>query len=181
MGGGHLGIWESAASDGGGGVGDQFEYLSRPGGERGVAGVELDGFAGVDTLSHPPLGLRWDHPVLGRDLIPARLGVPGRLPCDVVQAATCKRLLGCCHDQRLGVVEVLAEAVVERVLAVPQEVVVEGGADTRPAGRGIATGENAIHALSLRRGERGDVDQSHHVGCSASTGDHGSAVGVADQ
>jgi hypothetical protein len=38
---------ESAVSDGGGGVGDHPEYLGRPGGERGVAGVELDGFAGA--------------------------------------------------------------------------------------------------------------------------------------
>ena len=42
----------SAVSDGGGGVGNQFEYLGRSGGERGVTSVELDGFTGVDTLSH---------------------------------------------------------------------------------------------------------------------------------
>jgi hypothetical protein len=108
---------EGAVSDGGGGVGDEFEYLGGPGGERGVAGVELDGFAGVDTLSHLPLGLRRDHSVVGRDLIPAWLGVPRRLPGDIVEAATCERPLGCCHDQRLGVVEVLAEGVVKRVLA----------------------------------------------------------------
>jgi hypothetical protein len=41
---------ESAVSDGGGGAGDHLEYLGRPGGERGVAGIELDGFAGADTL-----------------------------------------------------------------------------------------------------------------------------------
>src|ERR1700692_4557517 len=48
----------------------------------------------------------------------------------------------------------------KRVLAVPQEVAVEGGADTRPARRGIATGENAIHAFPLRRGKRGDAMQT---------------------
>ena len=65
---------------------------------------------------------------------------------------------------------------------VPQQVVVEGGADARPAGRGVAAGEiNAIHAFALRRGESGDVDQSDHVGRSACAGDHGSAVGVAYQ
>jgi hypothetical protein len=65
---------------------------------------------------------------LGRDLIPARLGLPRWLPGDIVDAATRERPLGCGHDQRLGVVEVLAEGVVECVLAVPQEVVVEGRA-----------------------------------------------------
>src|ERR1700716_4699510 len=88
------------------GVGDQFEYLGRPGGERGVGGVELDGFAGVDALSHPPLGLRPDHAVLGRDLVPAWLGLPGRLPGEIVEAPTGGWPLACCHDQRLGVVEV---------------------------------------------------------------------------
>src|ERR1700731_3835243 len=92
---GHLGFRESAASDGGGGVGDQFEYLGRPGGKRGVAGVELDGFAGVDALSHPPLALRRDHSVLARDLIPARLGLPRWLPSDIVQKARSRLRAGC--------------------------------------------------------------------------------------
>src|SRR5258705_13721162 len=70
----------SALSHGVGGVEDQFKYLGRPGGERCVAGVELDGFAGADTLSHPPLGLRRDHTGLGRDLVPALRGLPRRLP-----------------------------------------------------------------------------------------------------
>src|ERR1700730_4198061 len=68
------------------GVGDQFEYLGRPGGERGVPGVELDAFAGVDALSHPPLGLRPDHAVLGRDLVPTWLRLPRRLPGEIVEA-----------------------------------------------------------------------------------------------
>ncbi|HXB86880.1 MAG TPA: hypothetical protein VNW74_12555 [Mycobacterium sp.] len=37
--------------------GDEFEYLGGPGGERGVAGIELDDFAGLDALSHLPLEL----------------------------------------------------------------------------------------------------------------------------
>jgi hypothetical protein len=78
-------------------------------------------------------------------------GLPRRLPGSIVQAATCERPLGCCHDQRLGVVEVSAEAVVEPILVVPQEVVVEGRADIRPAGRGLATGANAVHAFSPAR------------------------------
>ena len=130
-------------------MGDQFEYLGRPGGERGVAGVELDGFAGVDTLSHPPLTLRQDHSVSARDLIPARLGLPRWLPGDIVQATTCERPLSCGHDQRLDVIEVLAEAVVERVLAVPQQVAVEGRADTRPApGAGSLLALDAIFYLA---------------------------------
>src|ERR1700730_19198922 len=79
-------VREICISRGCGGVGDQFEYLGRPGGERGVAGVELDGFAGVDTLSHPPLGLRPDHAVLGRDLVPTWLRLPRRLPGEIVEA-----------------------------------------------------------------------------------------------
>jgi hypothetical protein len=123
-----------------------------------VAGVELDGFAGVETLGHLPLSLWRDHSVLGRDLVPAWLGLPRWLSGDIVEAATCEWPLSCCHDQRFGVVEVVAEGVVESVLAVPQEVVVEGRADTRQAGRGVAPGENAIQAFALRRGERGEVD-----------------------
>src|SRR3981189_847714 len=112
----------SAVSPGVSGVEDQFEYLGRPGGERGMAGVELDGFAGVDALSHPPLGLRWDHPILGRDLVPTWLGLPRRCSGGNVETPPRGWTLGYCHNQRLGVVvEVLAEAVVEGVLRVPHE------------------------------------------------------------
>src|SRR3981189_602022 len=90
----------SAVSPGVSGVEDQFEYLGRPGGERGVAGVELDGFLGVDTLSHPPLGLRPDHAVLARDLVPAWLGAPRRLPGEIVEAPTSGRPLAFPPDTR---------------------------------------------------------------------------------
>jgi len=52
-------------------------------------------------------------------------------PATVEAAPEASRPLLEAVGKQLGVVEVLAEGVVKRVLAVPHEVVVEGGTDTR--------------------------------------------------
>jgi hypothetical protein len=43
----------------------------------GVAALDLND-RGARPLGHRTLGLRWDHPVIGGDQIPARLGPPRR-------------------------------------------------------------------------------------------------------
>src|SRR5258708_15917857 len=63
---------------------DQIGDLAGVGDDAEMAGREFDG-PGLHALGHEALEVRVDRPVLGRDLVEARLGAPGRLRPSVIE------------------------------------------------------------------------------------------------
>ncbi|MCY1231328.1 hypothetical protein D9M72_437730 [compost metagenome] len=117
---------------------------------------------------------------MARYLVPARLFLPGRGAGLVFKATPGNRLLRHRHDQRVGLVQILAEALAEGVLRQPEEAILVG-ADTGSTGGWITPRKNAAEAVALIRREGRDIDEANDIGCMAGAADHRAAIGVADK
>src|SRR6266853_2908206 len=63
----------------------------------GVTSLDLDDRS-TRALGHGTLGVRWNHPVLGGDQVPARLGPPRRFADRAANGAHAPRDLGIGHE-----------------------------------------------------------------------------------
>src|SRR5206468_1869068 len=145
-----------------------------------MAGLQGNRLFRVNALSHPGFGLRRDHTVIGRDLIPTRLHLPRRRSGLIVETARRDRLLRMRHHERLSLVEILAEAFAELVPVDPEKSVLVR-ADTARARRWLSPGEDAGKAISLIGSKRGHVNETYNIRRVPRAGDYCSTVGMTNQ
>src|SRR5882672_7080100 len=93
----------------------------------------VDGMAALDLndrrtgpLGHGTLGLRWDHLVLGRDQVPARLGPPRRFADRAANGPHAPRDLGIGHERSFFCLYVGRERGGELRLVEKQKAVLRG-------------------------------------------------------
>ncbi len=158
---------------------DQPRYRSRLGDVDRVAANGLhDGRSGA--LGHEALSRRRDHPVLGGHEVPARLRLPGRLADGPRSGLEAPRNLGIRHERGLLRIDIAGKRRGE-LGPVQEEEAVLGWQDRGNRRTRYRILDQAGDRLARVRRKSGDIDQRFDLGIIAGFGDHGTAVGVADQ
>src|SRR2546425_5389223 len=134
----------------------------------------------VYALRHPLLGFWGNHSIVGRNLIPTGLRFPRRCSRLILEATPRDGFLCERHHQRLGLVEILAEAFAKLVRGNPKKSVLVG-TDIRCARGWFPPCENAAEAVPLVRRKRGHVNESNNIWRVTRPSDDRAAIGMANQ
>src|SRR5215212_12146906 len=164
-----------------GGLFDEFSHGCRL---RHINRMAARGLLNGRTRSrrHRALGRWWDHPVFGRDEVPAWLAPPCRLADRAAQGFNAPRDLRVGHKLGLIGTQVARELLMELFPVEEQEALLRrqnSVSRVRLAGR--EGSDERFHRLALVRHEGRDVDERRHFGIVARLGDHRSAIGMANE
>ena len=160
-------------------LGDEGGYRCGLGYVDRVAGGDF-GDGGPGALGHRTLRGRRDHPVLRGDQVPAWLDPPGGFADRSAERVHAPGDLGVGHERGLSGGQVAGEGGGELV-AVEEEEAVLGRQDRRLRPVSRETGDERVDRLALVWRECADVRQGSYLIVQARLGDHGPAVGMADQ